>query len=591
MSEDSAVCPNCGAHADVAPAPVEDSVEQTTVLETPAFEAAPVAPEAPVAPAEPAFAEVSFEEKAAPEKKKWWLIPAIVGGVLAVLAVLALIFWNQLSGFWLKTFAPEEEYFQHVEKQALSVYTEDIAKVYGDCVEQLGNDEITAQAQMSLTVSDEVLDLITENTGMEIELDWINDVTFDLDTVMDGEQMMVCVAVAVGGQEVVDMNVIVDQENNRVLMGVPSLSDKYMQEDVYGTAAITSIDRDMLKALPSEEEVQKLLDKYLEIALSEMTKVSKETDTLEIGDVSQKVTVLEYELTEKEALAICKAVLKEAKSDKDLKKIVERVADYAEEAGMLSDADEVYDSFKEGIENTLDELKEVEPEKETFLVLTDYVNGAHEIVGRKLTVEEQDVFYYATAIKGKEFATEMEVSGAMEIQGEGTIEGNIRKGEYVLIVEEQELLVINAELDEKKLEEMYISGKFDITPTEVAMELMELDSSVSSVIKSMGLGLQVIVDSSEDVAKLEMNVTSNGKVMVGLGLDAKNGSDKKIEIPDSGDVIDAYDSDEWIASLDLSKLVENLKNTSIPSDLVDLLEMAVGQITAPVYSDSYDYNY
>lgn len=517
------------------------------------------------------FTQADFSEP--PKKKKGLKVLIIVGVILAVLGALTAIFWNKISKFVVKTVGSPEAYFAMVEKEALTEMTDELTMGYGRYISGTANG---AKGELKLTVSDTLLELAQLEESAGIELDWLKELALEYETGVDGGNMMALLALKLAGQKVLDISTIMSADN-QMYVGVPMLTDKYLTTDLsemMGTASMSSMmmyDDELLKALPDEETLNKLIKKYIDVAFEQIDGVDKSSETLEIGDVEQKVTALEYKITEKDALKITKAILKEAKGDKDLKKVIENVAKYFEEQGLVMDSSEVYDSFVEGIEALLEEMDDVETSSDSYVLWTTYVDGASEVVGRTIEVDGEKVFEYATATKGKNYATELKIMGEKYLEGEGTISGGIRKGDYVLQAQGQELLNVEMELNEKNTGDGNIDVKLVLRPSDAVLSMAGLDSQVLSMIQSMNLGLELRLVTTDTSSEMEINAVGSGTTLLGLALKAQM-TDVNVTIPSSADVIDAADADQWVETLDLDALISALKQANVPEDLVSVVE-------------------
>lgn len=616
VPENTNFCPNCGMKltqeqetscADVpqepVAAPVEAPIDNPTVVlaETPAelpWEGpAEIPAEAPAeAPEQPApFAQADFD--AAPKKKKskkkLGVTLAVIGVLLAAAAILTFVFWPQVSGFFVKTFGSPEAYFQHVEKQAVADSADTVSTYYDTLINNASGNN-AAEGTMRLQVSDKLLQLMGADAA-DVDIDWINDVALEYETVVDGTLTMMNMVLDISGTDIVDLSMIVDITTENVYLALPSLSGTYLHiaPDYYsGTSSSMQnllSDEDFLKALPDEDTVNKLLRRYLQIVIDNTSNVDKSSDTLQIGDYEQKVTVLEYELTQKGVLKIAKAVLKEAKSDKDLKKCINDVADYLEDKGMISDADSVYDDFKDALEVALEQLNDVDASSETLLVVTDYVDGASKIIGRRLEIQDQTILEYATVTKGKDYASEWDFgNGQLIFRGDGTISGDTREGDYVLTVEGVDFLNVYASYNEKKLDDGLLDGRFRLTPTATMLDGMGLDSQVKSLISGMNLGLELVISNGKKDSSMAFNLVSGSEVLLGLSAEASVAAGKQVTLP-TDTISDRY-SDDWAEELDFDKIIDALRKTNVPKELVDSLEETIDMMTNPYYYYDNYYN-
>lgn len=582
VTDEVVFCPYCGQNVTVQPEPPVSPANETPVEEIYEYPQ-PVQPtEADYAQTEypqsepsssNSFAEVSFDEKPAKRKKKLWkvLIPCVA--VVAVLAVVFAIFSGPIIGFFIKTFGSDEAYLKHVEKKALEQYTEDISAAYGTYTGVL--DDIQAsETEIKVKVSKEALSMLS-TMGVEAnDLEWINDVVIRSNANMKDGLSESKIALEIGKETVLDLDVLLDMSGQDVYVGIPSLSEEYLKADMDtgSSATLTSLysSEGLIKALPSEETLNKLLTKYTAIVLDNIDDAEKSSDTLEIGDISQKVTVLEYTIDRDMIVEIARAVLKEAKNDKELKSCIKNMVDFLEDQGILDGADDIYDEYQNGIEDLLDELEDLDYENEDMITIIDYVDNSHNIIGREIEIEGEQIIYYATVTKGKNFAKEIEIDD-MVIYGEGTKKGSENNAEYTLEVDGIEMLTVTVSGFDKEASK----GKFILTPTGALLEDLDIDSDVASAIETFNLGISYEFSSSTGNASAAIGIVSNEKALAELIITTKTKSASKISLPDADQVVDAEDADEWVKGMDFDALVNALKKTDLPDELVDSLEQAV----------------
>ena len=117
-----------------------------------------------------------------------------------------------------------------------------------------------------------------------------------------------------------------------------------------------------------------------------------------------------------------------------------------------------------------------------------------------------------------------------------------------------------------------------------------LPSEVSSVFEMMDLGLELVLNSTADKASVTINVLSGETVYLGVTLTAKQGAAANITLPSPDKVVDQTAMQEWAASLDLSKIVENLRKGGLPAELVEFLEQTLTESKQPVPDFNDDFS-
>lgn len=589
VREGAAFCMNCGT-----PVNSEAPAQQAPVQEAPV---APVEPTAPVTYEEPVTYAAPEAPAVKPKKKKKllkWLIPAVVAVAAAVAVVLNLSF---LQGFFLKTFGADEDYYSFVEEKALEEGTDLIAEAYGAVLDAAGGEVEDQKATMtvSFTLGEQLLamlDAAPAQVGDVVEL--INGAKYSVTANVKDNKIQMLVGIAVSGDETFDVEAIVDMENGDVYVGAPNSEKEYIKfegvlEEAFADVKQVLSDEELqkvLEALPTEKEIATLLDRYVKAVFDSLEKGDVETKstTLEVGDVSQKCTQIDVKITPALGLRIVKNVLTEAKDDKDIKKIITRVYDAIADLEMMEgapfdSADELYENLTEVLDEALESLDDVDAEDEEVATLTTYVDGAHGIIGRELTANDETVLFVATAEKGKKTASKLSVMNDMIlIEGGGEKKGNLINATYEVIVREQVLGTIELkEFNEKKAEDGYLNGTIVIRPDAKLMELVA-GSASSSVIGSVDPALEMIFNTSEKKADVTINLLANEEVLVGLTMTGEQSKATAVKIPEN--TVDGMDEDALMAWAgdDPMALLEEL---GVPSAVLDMAEELMGAVKVP----------
>ena len=593
LPDDAVFCTQCGT-------PVEQPVEQAVQP--------PVAEES-VVPQEvaEAFAQPQFAAPAKPRKKisKQTLI-RIGSAAAAVVLVVALVigfFGDALKGSFTKTFGSDEDYLSYVEKSSTEMATSVLSDTYGSLVELLsGNIEANNGYEMNLklTVGDQVIDMLETSakqaTGEAVKLDWMNSIDLGMQVSAKDSLTQLAMALNLNETEIAKLDYIMDLEKGNIFLGIPTLSDKYLGmgfDEMMGAGALDSMKADMdelsemlemfseeelVKALPSEEVLNKLLDKYVGIALDSLTNVKKSTKAVKISGVEQKLTVLKTTIGAEDIYNVLTAVLKEAKSDKQLKTIINDLAGWMDENDLLDgmDADEVYKAFQEGVTALLEQLKDVDPDDmnmDTEVVLTSYVNDDHNVVGRRLEVDGKELLYYCEVKKGDKIAFEFIMEG-LEVYGEGTEKKGALNATYNIIAANKEFCELT--FVDFNTDNDLINGKLRIAPSAELMKEAGLGSMDSTALALADPQLELAFETTKSSASFGINLLSGENLLVGIALSSKEVKATPITLP-----TDAYDMDEvedWAADMDPQKLLDKLEDAGVPiSELMGELKLpAIG---------------
>ncbi len=149
--------------------------------------------------------------------------------------------------------------------------------------------------------------------------------------------------------------------------------------------------------------MKELMEKYKSVfesaakvlleSLEKNAEVTKDSETISIGDADVKTTAVTVKLNGKQAAAVAADVLKWAKSDKDLRNMLENIIDlYAPviEAESYTDPEDFIDEFYDSIDDALDELADVDKD-DLDLTAVFYLNNSNgQLVRAEFTSKSDD---------------------------------------------------------------------------------------------------------------------------------------------------------------------------------------------------------
>ncbi len=200
------------------------------------------------------------------------------------------------------------------------------------------------------------------------DLDWVEKLSMNMDVKLDGSTMEFMMGLGLNGKDIANLAMISDPLSGISYISIPTVSKYYLKSP---TAVSPNMGADMeelkelLSALPAMRES---VNKYIDLALAEMTNVEKGTETVKIGNKSEKVTVLSNYITEAVAVEIVKSVLTEAKNDSALKSLL------PDDVDMEAEIDTLLADLPANPSN----------DKNEAIVLKIYLNNNNEVIGRSL---------------------------------------------------------------------------------------------------------------------------------------------------------------------------------------------------------------
>ena len=266
-------------------------------------------------------------------------------------------------------------------------------------------------------------------------------------------------------------------------------------------------------------------------------------------------------------------MLEQLKEDEDIKNIIEKIGDIE----MFKDvSDELYDEFKKGIDDMLDNTDDI---GEFEFEITLLVNGKGEISGMIYDLDGGSIEYY-TVRDGKKFGTvfavEPDEGQGFKIEGSGQEDGDKESATYTVKAMDMDIVSIELkDVDTKLAEEGVFNGSIIITPSDDIPALGNV-----GMIKKMKLVLSSSSKSADDTNSA-IEVYYSDKLVAKLEASAKLGEAKDVSVP--GKYVDLEFStqeeiNEWLANVKLDEVFNNLRSAGFPSDILDRIEMQMNPV-------------
>ena len=503
----------------------------------------------------------------------------------------------------------DEEYMQKLFLNTANEYVDALTSAYGELSKFDPNAaaNIGGELEVSVQVGDYIIDMLEEayksSMGTSMDFSFLSKVGLNMEYGVSGDMMEGNLALMLSNQKIATVSLIMNMADSIIWMTIPELNETYIEVDMgdlgigevgMGSTSVVGMAgqlTEIMEYLPSEELLNTLITRYMEVALKALENVERETVTLECDDLEEECTALTITVYEKDVMNIAKAVLTEAKDDKDIKSVLDGISELAGE--------DLYPQFSEMVEYYLemfDEVSEDDMDDETYVELITYINSDHEIIGAKLggtAWNEGDVYFY-TVTEGNTFAFEAVLEPAdIEITGAGTNKSGKIDAEYTLNIEGTDVVVL--EVEDWNVSGDTINGTLRIEPT---ADTLDMIMGGISGLPFADIALEIkLSDVDADGGSIELNILGNDALVVGFVLELKSTSAGSIKEPSDTISADDYAAlQEWLMDMNVDIILKNLRNAGVSSDLVDMLESAVesmmgGGYYEPDYDYDYDYDY
>ncbi len=542
-------------------------------------------------------------------KKKSLKLP-IIAAVVAVVAILGCVFAfsSKAQTLVMKMSSPETHY-RYALGNSVSAFSDSFIDLYDESVKFCGTaaKEETKSANVAAEGS-----LYVELDGMLKEkIDEIgiteNKLSVDYKINSFGKVGALDLALSAGSEKIATLEFRFDDEFN-VSFAIPELNQKAVrinlknneyinmdeiQEDAMPSVGISGLDgllaadsaetEEMLRKVltsisenaPDSKLLEKLLEKYIKIVLEQITEVERVSEDLEIEGIVQSTTRFDLKINEKLVFNICKAVLTEAKDDKDIKTFIEEYynaiikiaedmeADVEEMTDMT--ASDLYTEFKDAVTDFLDDMTDYDEEDldtKAAIKLTMWVNSSSETVAVKIKIPSADAeIFVGSAVDGKETGYEFYMKDstmtvlavtAKTTEAKGKISGKVN-----IEASDKEFVELEIkDFDVKAFEENgYINGTFILEPgkdfaEEVGAEVADESIDISKV------KFEMTFATSEKSASAEFKLKYDGDALVTLGskADMKDATEVSLHSDYTEDI------EAWATEMDPTSLLEKIQN-------------------------------
>lgn len=494
--------------------------------------------------------------------------------VVAIVLIVSLVAFAApgIKNLCVKTFSSPVGYFKYVVNNGIEDTSADIADLYSIVLEK-GTENFGIKGDAKISAEEGLKELLGDLGFDEAydQIDWLKDVQMDYTASSHNDRYGVKAEYDLNGEDIVSFDIAIDMKAMEMYMGIPELNDTYIYTDMdpydYYGETMESVNK-ILEILPDDDAVEDILCRYMKCLVDGVEKVEESKETIQAGNISQKVTALTATIDGDTVLKATRNALKELKKDKDIKKIIKDLSKIEESAVT-------YDEFVESIDYALEDLKEAEG-KDVFeeeLEITIYANNSSEITGIDFEYGEFKIEAY-TAEKGSKFGTYLRLraaDGSFGFEGSGKRSGDKVSGDFTFKVMGVDALNVSLEkLDTDKLKDGVTNGKLILSLNEDVAEMAPISNA--EILSDLSI---VIDGNSKSIDNMDEKIIIeyNGKECVKVTATAKESGAKKVSIPKNYVDSENYDEmEKWEENVKTDKLVKALKKAGVPGELTEELE-------------------
>lgn len=446
--------------------------------------------------------------------------------------------------------------------------------------------------ELGVTIGDAIMNQLESalaSQGVDFDIAWLNKLSMNMDMFWNENNMQYGITANINDTAIVSLDVIADMMNSMVYVGAPELNKQYLgfeldMEQIVGGLSLVGMMgtlegyADVVDALPSEQTLNSLLKRYLDIMLGVLGDPIRDSETLSYGGISQTVTTETYVISRSVLLDMLIKALETARLDKQLEQIIDNFAKWfnntmEEQFGMFGEWTDVdlHAQLMQILEEQLAEFKELEEELTDMELLryTVYKAGKEQ-AGFAVTVSGMPMMYTYRLTSGQNTAFVMDVNRQFEIAGTGTTNGNKSSGTYTISAEGMELVI--AELKDFDMDALD-RGELKGTVRLKMGEGLEDNMGDSSPIPSDAV-IELVLNMTDKMSVMQFNLYQDTTFIAGISMKTAAVSAHKITEP-SNYVDGMADIQAWLMGINTNKILTNLSKAGLPSQLIDMLEEAL----------------
>ena len=506
--------------------------------------------------------------------------------------------------------------YKETDKAAFAKAIQEMGADYAQDLAQIGDGAVKGNAEIKLSLDDggkAILGMLTP-----VDISWLEDASMDTKVNLNEGTMIETMDVKVNGTKICTIEYYFDTENSEVYMRIPELNEGYikmnmeqmtqeaeaeMEEEGMDSSFSTSMDLadamnsyfSTLDNLPEADALTSILTRYSDIIFDNMTDGENPgTQSSAAGDVSQELTVLEGHVTQAEAQPMFQQILDTAKTDEELKGLIESWTE------AMNDPEYSYDTFLQAIEDLEKDLDgEIDESDTSGFVLRAWVDDNGEVVGREVLADdgeqEESLFSYLCTTDGDQRGFSFTMGSdedSVGLYGSGTLSGDVLSGTYTFTSGGEDAVVIEvADYDTKAVENGIWKGTYTISGAPIE------DEDGNSYDPFGGMQLIFTTD-GKDENNMEWNLTlaANGVSLGALSITGGN-EGEDLEAVDFASLTDVYDFsndadvEKFGEDVNMDTITANLTSAGMPDGwLESVMEAASGSGAEEIteYDDQTD---
>ncbi len=531
----------------------KETVEAAEAVEETVEKAAEESVEEHVAPAFRAASETLVIAPSEPKKKdsKKIAIIAAIAAVVVILGVIVAVNASVIKNTFAKMTKNSDEYTKYV----LSEKADDVASLASGYLKSAQktstSGDMTVSGSASIATTEEAMDVF-EDFGLE-DGDFMENVNFDFSVSQKDDNLFgVEFSVYSDKKTKVSLNAVLDSEEGMLYIQVPEVDKTWNSFDI--SDALDDLSDSEVQILSENAsainllapaDLEDFINRYAGIIIEQIEDVDESSEKVKVEGVTEKLTVLEFEVDEDKICDIVTAVCDAMLEDEKLEEVFVNYYDSLDFDFTDIDADEMWDEFCEEIEYVEDNIDYDSEDVVMNYVL--YVDKKGDIAGFEFNYEDSwgdtTEVSFIKAVSGSKFGFEFNYTDEYD---EFNITGSGKVGFGKKFTGVMTIAINNYELD-ISFEDFVCNGKKCAGTVSLSLEefidIADLNSSDAEMFEEFeGGSFEFTFSISQKAVSFEFAITNGKTDWLSIKFNEEQSNSAKITVPKDAE---EYDTDEF----------------------------------------------
>lgn len=518
--------------------------------------------------------------------------------------------------------------FTEIEQPALTNAISALAQQYTQSFEEFEAMQSGIHEELTFTLDDAGRSLL--GFLIPVDISWFNDVRLSADISMEENAQFMTAGVYMNDTKICNLEYFFDLDNLEIYMRIPELREGYIKVDYKETLkqqkamleqqrqaleesgevnqaaedALESMENSLFsdpafikeymkfltnlpEYLPEAATAENILNKYSSILFDHIENTeASESETLDIAGASEECTVYEGILSQTNARSFLKEVVETAKSDEEIKEILDKLDE------------SLYQNFMDALDETSENLSEELEDDGSYISAKVWVTEDNTVVGRSLTLNDTDeiipIYDWKRITDGSNVQSSLSIGPEDEgfsISGKGVIKNDILSGQWLLKTASGDydpesgeaptpadwLTIHVNSYDTTAVQKGCFKGSYSFgLPSVLSADATPEENAANNPLANFQVLLDV--ESDRDNGNVVLSLTNEGASLGSVNIETNLGV--TVEKPDFADLTDVYDSmdetamNEYMSGITLDIILNNLVESGMPEEL--LMQLLTG---------------